>query len=92
MHRSWRGSQSGFPLLTPKMETYDGPSWRLISTSLCLAPSSGILGFFQTFGTILGKFWENPGFSAIFWGNPRILGANPGKSGICHSGRNVHLT
>ncbi len=34
MHRSWRGSQSGFPLLTPIMETYDGPAWRLIST-LC---------------------------------------------------------
>ena len=24
-HRSVRGSQSGFPLLTPIMETYDGP-------------------------------------------------------------------
>ena len=25
-HRSVRGSQSGFPLLTPTMETYDGPA------------------------------------------------------------------
>ena len=36
MHRSWRGSQSGFPLLTPILETYkvnyDGPAWRLMST------------------------------------------------------------
>ena len=33
MTRSWRGSQSGFPLLiTPKKETYDGPAWRLMST------------------------------------------------------------
>ena len=31
--RSVRGSQSGFPLLTP-METYDGPAWRLMATLL----------------------------------------------------------
>ena len=31
--RSVRGSQSGFPLLTPIMETYDGPAWRLIVIS-----------------------------------------------------------
>ena len=30
--RSVRGSQSGFPLLTPIMETDDGPARRLIST------------------------------------------------------------
>ena len=37
-HRSVRGSQSGFPLLTPIMETYDGPAWRLISTSFVYSP------------------------------------------------------
>ena len=38
LHRSVRGSQSGFPLLTPIMETYDGPAWRLISTSFVYSP------------------------------------------------------
>jgi hypothetical protein len=37
-HRSVRGSQSGFPLLTPIMETYDGPAWRLIATSFVFSP------------------------------------------------------
>ena len=41
-HRSERGSQSGFPLLTPTMETYDSPAWRLIST-LCVQPHRGAL-------------------------------------------------
>jgi hypothetical protein len=37
-YRSWRDSQSGFPLLTPKKETYDGPMrvWCLISLPLGL--------------------------------------------------------
>ena len=39
-HRSVRGSQSGFPLLTPIMETYDGPAWMLISTSFFLQPQA----------------------------------------------------
>jgi len=38
-HRSVRGSQSGFPLLTPTMETYDGPAWRLMST-FCVQPKA----------------------------------------------------
>jgi hypothetical protein len=37
-HRSVRGSQSGFALLTPIMETYDGPAWRLIATSFVFSP------------------------------------------------------
>ena len=41
--RSVRGSQSGFPLLTPIMETYDGPAWRLISTSFVFSPSTEVL-------------------------------------------------
>ena len=36
------GSQSGFPLLTPIMETYDGPAWRLIAISWS-APFQGFL-------------------------------------------------
>ena len=54
-HRSARGSQSGFPLLTPIMETYDGPAWRLIATSYVanqvrIAPAGGLVSrTFQSF-------------------------------------------
>ncbi len=37
-HRSERGSQSGFPLLTPILETYDGPAWRL--STRCVQPQA----------------------------------------------------
>jgi hypothetical protein len=40
MSSKWAGSQSGFSLLTPKMETYDGPAWRLMATPLS-APFQG---------------------------------------------------
>jgi hypothetical protein len=36
--QSRSGSQSGFPLLTPIMQTYDGPAWRLIATSFVFSP------------------------------------------------------
>jgi len=41
-HRSVRGSQSGFPLLTPIMETYDGPAWWLTAISWS-APFQGTM-------------------------------------------------
>ena len=31
-------NRAGFPLLTPIMETYDGPAWRLIATSFVFSP------------------------------------------------------
>jgi hypothetical protein len=45
--RSVRGSQSGFPLLTPIMEIYDGPAWRLIRGGLSHFVVSPIQGTMQ---------------------------------------------
>jgi hypothetical protein len=48
------GSQSGFPLLTPIMETYDGPAWRLMATLL----SAPFQGFARQCGIQVFRFYS----------------------------------
>ena len=55
-HRSVRGSQSGFPLLTPIMETYDGPAWRLMATTL----SAPFQGFARRSGIQVFSLYSTP--------------------------------
>ena len=50
------GSQSGFPLLTPIMETYDGPAWRLMATPL----SAPFQGFARRSGIQVFRLYSSP--------------------------------
>jgi len=61
MHRSWRGSQSGFPLPTPKMETYDGPAWRLMST-YCVRPQAPWCSSPSPISGVCETLWEPGGW------------------------------
>jgi len=50
------GSQSGFPLLTPILETYDGPTWRLMATPL----SAPFQGFARRSGIQVFRLYSTP--------------------------------
>jgi hypothetical protein len=58
--RSVRGSQSGFPLLTPIMETYDGPAWRLIAISW----SAPFQGFARCSGIQVFRLYSSHPYNA----------------------------
>ena len=55
-HRSVWGSQSGLSLLTPIMETYDGPAWRLIAISW----SAPFQGFARLSGIQVFRLYSTP--------------------------------
>jgi len=55
-HQSEGGSQSGFPLLTLIMETYDGPAWRLMATPL----SAPFQGFARPCGIQVFRLYSRP--------------------------------